>query len=111
MSIDYSRYKLRGILGGVFHNAWPEEYGNWENAIADAFNRNSIDTLLIVKKELESIVKAGHSESELNKIIFRDLAANYYPAGDNLTCQEWLGLVAKAADKWIRNKKLKKPKR
>ena len=93
MPKSYKDFMLRHVLGGVFHNFWPEEYGSWQNAIDDAFERNSIHILKQVQIEIESLLQASHSDKALRKIITRDLSANYYAPGDNHTYQEWLTKV------------------
>ena len=104
MSKNYKNFKLRNILGGVFHNFWPEEYGTWHNAIDDAFERNSLPALKQVRTELEVLLKEPYSEKELRKIITRELSANYYPPGDNLSYREWLNKILALNVDWIKKK-------
>jgi flagellar capping protein FliD len=79
-------------------------YGNWENALMDYMSSKTVETLQQIRKELKSIISAGHDEGTLRKIVTRDLGANFYAPGDGTTYQVWLEKVYEMAGDWIKKK-------
>ena len=93
---------LATFFASRLHNMWPEMYGTWEEAINDYARNKSAEKLKAIRKELKEIIQQEHDEGTLRRIVTKDLGANYYAPGDNLTYQEWLQEVYDMLGEWVK---------
>ena len=95
---------------GYFHNLWPEMYppqkgaprycGVLDRFLADEKGGFGWDVL----SELDKFISLGIPEEMLREAVCRDLGANIYPPGINMTYQSWLKAVHEYLSKGLRAK-------
>lgn len=71
---------------------WPDDYGTPERAVLTAIREYRREHLRPVLRELDALIAMGLPESELRKVAYYELGANYDPTqGDNpFTYLHWL---------------------
>ncbi len=87
--------QLFNLFGGYFHNFWPEHYGTWEGVVASIINENPPAVIQKGLAELKVLLEEDFDEETLRKVVARDLGANIYPPGMDMTYREWLLEVEK----------------
>ena len=84
------------FLGGYFHNVWPELHPPKDDqprytAVLDHFAKQESRALIKdTITELEQLIQLKLNESELRRVVTRELRGNIYPPGMGMTYQEWL---------------------
>jgi CdiI immunity protein len=109
---------LKNMLGGYFHNFWPEECRKAgkvasTQTVVQMFIELHVEEiqkqyLIELVQELEEFldITSGLDEKKLKKIVFYDLAANIDPSASGLTYRQWLeevlGMLKKGVAEWGR---------
>ena len=103
--------RLRSFLGSQFHNAWPEVFGTWDNAIDDYCKRKTAESLLVVLQELDELIGSNFDEESLRGLVKKEFSANFYPPGAGLSYRQWFELIRAITAEWLKKKQQEASKR
>jgi len=70
--------KLFQFLAGYFHQDWKCDHENEDDVIRSFVAESSVETVLKVKSELQSVLLTIRSEEELQAFLFDEIGCSYY---------------------------------
>ena len=81
---------LPQLLGSYFHQDWPDEFADHEEAFSQLLHNESPDCLKTGLVELRKLLATDMSEAELQTVLQDDLGCAFAPASIGLDCRQWL---------------------
>lgn len=92
--MNYESVRTLGqVLGCYFHQDWPDEFDSDHAALQEILKAESIERLKICAEEIEEILNAHLSESDLRELLINEVGCYFEPASNGMTYKQWLVVV------------------
>jgi hypothetical protein len=85
--------KIRQLLGCYFHQDWPDEFDNSDQAIQAIVQGEPRDQLLSAAKAIDQLLDLQRSEADWKTIMTDQLGCYFDPASEGLAYSDWLRKV------------------
>lgn len=82
--------ELSDILGSYFHQDWHDEFASDGDALRAIIGGESPERLQAAASELDRLLHAGLTESELRSLATVELGCFFEPESRSLSWEEWL---------------------
>jgi len=81
------------LLGGYFHQDWPDEFDSDVTALQAIVESETIDQIRAGVAEIDSLLAETPSEMELRDILITKLGCYFEPESQGISYEQWLKKV------------------
>jgi len=84
---------LAQLLGGYFHQDWPDEFDSDETALQAIIDSETTDQIRAGVEEIERLLADTRSEIELRDFLINEVGCYFDPESQGISYEQWLKKV------------------
>ena len=96
--------EIHDFFGSCFHQEWREEHDTADQVVNDFLQTSDMETLLLVRNELHSLLMTNKDESSLRTYLLKELSCYYCYWSEWATGEVWLSQIAEKVEQRLSTK-------
>lgn len=96
--------EIHDFFGSCFHQEWREEHDTADQVVNDFLQTSDMETLLLVRNELHSLLMTNKDESSLRTYLLKELSCYYCYWFEWATGELWLRQIAEKVEQKLSTK-------